>query len=158
MYTKTFARRSPMSRFIDKTDPSDFTRSEDFWIDTLKTHYPQGLNNIDPYHQFLFQKSYQFPAYLRNMFILVLLEFFIIIIIIIFEFINYRLFLFLISPLVRQVHMLSTSEDFFWCLSVLSLVCLFCCFYLCLVTTQDIVPFHLGIVVQEIEIVQKAFC
>ena len=37
-------------RFIDNTDPSDPTRHEDFWIDTLKTHYPQGLNNIDPYH------------------------------------------------------------------------------------------------------------
>ena len=37
-------------RFIDKTDPSDPTRLEDFWIDTLKTRYPQGLNNIDPYH------------------------------------------------------------------------------------------------------------
>ena len=34
-------------RFIDKTDPSDPTRREDFWIDT---RYPQGLNNIDPYH------------------------------------------------------------------------------------------------------------
>ena len=37
-------------RFIDKTDPSDPTRREDFWIDTLKTRYLQGLNNIDPYH------------------------------------------------------------------------------------------------------------
>ena len=37
-------------RFIDKTDSSDPTRREDFWIDTLKTRYPQGLNNIDPYH------------------------------------------------------------------------------------------------------------
>ena len=38
-------------RFIDKTeDPSDPTRRENFWIDTLKTRYPQGLNNIDPYH------------------------------------------------------------------------------------------------------------
>ena len=36
-------------RFIDKTDPSDPARLEDFWIDTLKTHYPEGLNNIDPY-------------------------------------------------------------------------------------------------------------
>ena len=31
-------------------------------------------------------------------------------------------------------------------------------FYSCLVTTWDIVPFHLSIVVQEIEIVQMAFC
>ena len=36
-------------RFIDKTDPSDPTRREDFWIDTLKTRYPRGFNNIDPY-------------------------------------------------------------------------------------------------------------
>ena len=37
-------------RFIDKTNPSDPTRCEDFWIDTPKTCYPQGLNNIiDPY-------------------------------------------------------------------------------------------------------------
>ena len=35
-------------RFIDKTDPSDPTRRDNFWIDTLKTRYPQGLNNIDP--------------------------------------------------------------------------------------------------------------
>ena len=27
-------------RFIDKTDPSDPARREDFWIDTLKTRYP----------------------------------------------------------------------------------------------------------------------
>ena len=37
-------------RFIDKTDPSDPTRLEDFRIDTLKTRYAQDLNNIDPYH------------------------------------------------------------------------------------------------------------
>ena len=35
-------------RFIDKTDPYDPTRREDFWIDTLK--YLLGRNNIDPYH------------------------------------------------------------------------------------------------------------
>ena len=34
-------------RFIDKTGPS---RHEDLWIDTLKTHDPQGLHNIDPYN------------------------------------------------------------------------------------------------------------
>ena len=34
-------------RLIDKTDPSDPTRREDFWIDTLKTRYPQG---VKPYH------------------------------------------------------------------------------------------------------------
>ena len=37
-------------RFTNKEDPSDLTRREDFWMDTLKTRYPQGLNNIDPYH------------------------------------------------------------------------------------------------------------
>ena len=37
-------------RFIDKTDPSDAIRREDFWIDTLETRYPQYLNNTDPYH------------------------------------------------------------------------------------------------------------
>ena len=37
-------------RFIDKTDPCDRYRREDFWIDTLKTRYSQGYNNIDPYH------------------------------------------------------------------------------------------------------------
>ena len=36
--------------FIDKTDPFDPTRREDFWIDTPKTRYPLGLNNIDAYH------------------------------------------------------------------------------------------------------------
>ena len=40
----------PEIRFIDKMDPSDPTRRGDFWIDTLKTRYCQGLNNIDPYH------------------------------------------------------------------------------------------------------------
>ena len=38
--------------FIERpADPSDPTRRVDFWTDTLKTPYPQGLNNIDPYHQ-----------------------------------------------------------------------------------------------------------
>ena len=36
--------------FIDKTDPSNPTRHEEFWIDTLKTRYPLGLNNIDANH------------------------------------------------------------------------------------------------------------
>ena len=35
--------------FIDKTDPFDLTRCEEFWIDTLKTRYSVGLNNIDAY-------------------------------------------------------------------------------------------------------------
>ena len=37
--------------FIDKTDPkSDPTGHEEFWIDTLKTCYLLGLNNIDMHH------------------------------------------------------------------------------------------------------------
>ena len=36
--------------FIHKTDPIDPTRCESFWIDTLKTRYPYGINNIDPRH------------------------------------------------------------------------------------------------------------
>ena len=35
--------------FIDKTDPSDPTWREKFWIDTLKTCYLLGSNNIDAY-------------------------------------------------------------------------------------------------------------
>ena len=35
---------------IDKTDPSNFIRREEFWIDPLKTHYPLGLKNINAYH------------------------------------------------------------------------------------------------------------
>ena len=35
-------------RFIDKTDPSDPTRREDFWMDTLKTRYPLGFHDTDP--------------------------------------------------------------------------------------------------------------
>ena len=37
-------------RFIDKTHPSVTTIREDFWIDSLKTRFPKGLNNTDPYH------------------------------------------------------------------------------------------------------------
>ena len=36
--------------FFDKTGPSNPTRLDDFWIDTLKTDFPQNLNNTDPYH------------------------------------------------------------------------------------------------------------
>ena len=36
--------------FIDKTDPSNPTRHEEFWIDTLKTRYPLGLNNLEANH------------------------------------------------------------------------------------------------------------
>ena len=47
-------------RFIEKTDSSDPTRCEDFWIDSLKTCCPQGLNNLH------FQKLLM---YLRKMFV-----------------------------------------------------------------------------------------
>ena len=36
-------------RIIEKTDPSEPTRREDFWIDILKTRYHQDFNNIDPF-------------------------------------------------------------------------------------------------------------
>ena len=37
------------TKFIDKMDLFDSPRREDFWIDVIKTRYPQGLKNIDPY-------------------------------------------------------------------------------------------------------------
>ena len=37
-------------RYIDKMDPSDLTRHENFWIDTLKTDHPKGIYNICPYN------------------------------------------------------------------------------------------------------------
>ena len=37
-------------RFIVKMDLSDPTRTDNFWINTLKTRNPQGLNSIDQYH------------------------------------------------------------------------------------------------------------
>ena len=67
----------------------------------LKTRYPQGLNNIDPYHQFCFSS---FNSFYRIYGICLLFLFFwnfiiiIIIIIIILEIVIYRLFLFPISP------------------------------------------------------------
>ena len=63
-------------RFIDKSDPSDPTRREDFWTDIIKTRYPQGLNNIDSYHYLLFLQFYYFLPYPRKMFIFVLLDIF----------------------------------------------------------------------------------
>ena len=36
--------------FIDKTDPSDPTRCEEFWIHLLKTCYLLGLSNMDAFH------------------------------------------------------------------------------------------------------------
>ena len=38
------------TRFVDKAEPTDPTRREDFWIYTLKTRYPHGLNSIDSYN------------------------------------------------------------------------------------------------------------
>ena len=35
-------------KLVEKTDPSDPTKHENFWIDCLKTRC-LGLNNIDPY-------------------------------------------------------------------------------------------------------------
>ena len=59
----------------------------------------------------------------------------------------------------HHVTMLPPSEDFFFqCFLVLSLVCLFCCFCLFLVITQGIATFNLRIVIQETEILEKAFC
>ena len=54
----THFQTAGLSRFIngteiwfnDETDLSDSTEHEDFWVDDLKTRYPQGFNNIDPYH------------------------------------------------------------------------------------------------------------
>ena len=40
--------------FIDKIDPSNTTRREDFWTDTLKICYLLELNNIDAYHSWMF--------------------------------------------------------------------------------------------------------
>ena len=79
------------------------------------------------------------------MFIFVLLEFFYCYYYFL-EFIIYRLFLFPTSSLVRQVIPLRR----FFLVPPPPVTC----FYLCLVTTEDIVLFHLGIVVRVIEIVQ----
>ena len=48
-------------RFNDKTDPSGPTKCEDFWIDTLKTCYFQGLNC---FCFLLFLYIYKLPLYL----------------------------------------------------------------------------------------------
>ena len=58
-------------RFIDKTNASDPTRREDFWIDTLKTCFPQGFNNIKAYYKFLFLHFYKLAPSLRKCFVLV---------------------------------------------------------------------------------------
>ena len=97
-------------RFIDKTDPSDPTRREDFWIDTLKTRYLQSLNNIDLYHQLfiVFAVLLVSTVFTENVYFCSFRIFFFYI-----DFIIYGSLLFAISPLVRQVTMLSPSEDFF---------------------------------------------
>ena len=88
-------------RFIDKTDPSDTTRREDFWKILLKLAIPRALIILThTFSYLLFLQFYQFPLRLRKMFIFVL-------------FIIYGLCLFAMSPLVRQITMLSPSEDFF---------------------------------------------
>ena len=104
------------------TDPSDPTRREDFWVDTLKTVPKELIILAHTISYLLLLQFYQFPLHLRKMFVFVL-------------FIIYGLFLFAMPPLVRQVIMLPPSEEFFECPLVLSLVCLFCCFCLFLVTT-----------------------
>ena len=129
-------------------DPSDPTRCENFWIDTLKMCYPQGLNNIDPYHQFLLFWFYQFPPNLRNMFVLFLFNFFL-------EFIICRLFLFPISPLVWQFTILSPLDLFFQCLPVLFLLFLFMSSYL--VATQDVFLFTLVQSFRKLELCKKLF-
>ena len=129
-------------RFIDKTDPSDPTRREHFWIDPLKTRYTQeGLSNIDPYYYFLFRQFTSFHHIYGICFFLVFWNF-----IIILEFIIYRLFLFPISPLVRQVIPLKRP----FLVPPPPVTCLLVLLFLFI--------FHLGTVVQEIEILQKAFC
>ena len=93
-------------RFIDQTDPSDPTRREDFQIDALKTHYPQGLSNIDPYHQLfiVFVVLLVSTVFTENVYFCSVRMFFF------FEFFIYGLFLFAISSLVREITMLSSQK------------------------------------------------
>ena len=58
-------------RFNDKTDPSGPTKCEDFWIDTLKTCYFQGLNCFCFFIVFVYL---QVTIVFIEMFIFVLLE------------------------------------------------------------------------------------
>ena len=51
--------------FIDKTNPSNFTRPEEFWIDTSKTRFPLGLNNLDTYH-WMYLYLFKSLMYLRK--------------------------------------------------------------------------------------------
>ena len=41
-FNETKIRRNDM-KCIDKTDPSNPIKCENYWIDTLKTHYSHGL-------------------------------------------------------------------------------------------------------------------
>ena len=90
-------------RFTDKIDPSDPTRREDFWIDTLLklaiTRALIILTHILVIYCFCSLTSFH-CIYGKCFFFFAL-------------FIIYRLFLFAISPLVKQVTLLSPLEDFF---------------------------------------------
>ena len=90
-------------RFTDKIDPSDPTRREDFWIDTLLklaiTRALIILTHILVIYCFCSFTSFH-CIYGKCFFFFAL-------------FIIYRLFLFAISPLVKQVTLLSPLEDFF---------------------------------------------
>ena len=57
-------------RFIDKMDSPDTIRREHVWIDTFKTGYLQGLNNIDHTISYFFV-FHKLPLHLRKMFIFV---------------------------------------------------------------------------------------
>ena len=52
-FAESFIRHLKLEQYY-KTDPSDPTKREEFWIDTLKTRNPLGLNNIDAYYQRMF--------------------------------------------------------------------------------------------------------
>ena len=57
-------------RFIDKMDSPDTNRREHVWIDTFKTGYLQGFNNIDHTISYFFV-FHKLPLHLRKMFIFV---------------------------------------------------------------------------------------
>ena len=102
---------------------------------------------------FEFFYFYYYYYYLFIHLLLLLLLFFIFIFYL--EFIIYRLFLFPISPLVRQVIPLSR----FFQVPPPPVTCLLVLLFLFISTYYlEHCPFQLGKVVQEIEIVQKAFC
>ena len=49
LYQNDFLEDNELT-FIDKTDPPNLTRREEFWIDALKARYPLELKNINVYH------------------------------------------------------------------------------------------------------------